>query len=205
MNSPCLFFLMRFLTCQSFSGPSMAKLDPIHVFVQREIWKTDMKVQKSAVFGSAFDVGVWDCFAIFSQSLLSSITINKAGGSHFCGGLEEHLGLDMGHPFLSLGLEHPFPHSTKGWQASCPLISWTLHDAAAAALVLETTETPGWQGLTATKPAGLVAVGGHFFSSGAVEVSRRMRGTVGTFQKEEGEVPHSTRMVRVGKTFQKKS
>jgi len=46
--------------CQGFSDLSVVKLDSIHILVQRKIWKTDTKVQKSALFLSAFDVGVWD-------------------------------------------------------------------------------------------------------------------------------------------------
>lgn len=98
---------------QSFSGPSMAKLGPIHIVVQGKIRKTGMKAQNSAVFASAFDAGFWGFFVILRQNLLSPITINKADSNCCHLGLGEHLGLDTGHPFLPLGLEHPFPGATR--------------------------------------------------------------------------------------------
>lgn len=103
---------MTFLI-QSFSGHSMAKLGPIHIVVQGKIRKTGMKAQNSAVFASAFGAGFWGFFVILSQNLLSPITISKADSNCCHLGLGEHLGLDMGHPFLPLGLEHSFPGATR--------------------------------------------------------------------------------------------
>lgn len=56
--------------------------------------------------------------ALLSTARIYSITIYKADSHCCCLGLGKHLGLDMGHPFLSWELEHPQDHGDSGL-ASC--------------------------------------------------------------------------------------